>query len=47
MSNEDLSLSKVAIELVQNNLERIITGIYKVGTDEINQLKIRTQKAFI
>lgn len=46
MSNEDLSLSKVAIELVQNNLERIITGIYKVGTDEIKQLKIRTQKAF-
>ncbi|QPA32226.1 NACHT domain-containing protein [Thermaerobacillus caldiproteolyticus] len=46
MSGNTLDWNKVAVDLVQKNLDRLITGIYKVSTDQYKQLQIRTRKAF-
>ncbi|MFC5469015.1 NACHT domain-containing protein [Cohnella suwonensis] len=42
----NIDFGSIASELVQNNIERIISVIYKKGSDQFNQLLIRSGAAY-
>lgn len=44
--NNEQQLIKMSSELVQNNIEKIVEGLYKIGSDNYKRLKIKTGSAF-